>query len=413
MGGVQRVVKWTKYLPQYGWQPHILTVKPIRYYAYDETLLKEAAGSPIYRTGSFDPTRILAKLKKPDFTEKKRAVSQGSFWASGIRQFFIPDSKIGWYPFAWRKLVQLIRQVQPDAILSTSPPLTAHLLGMKAKVRFNLPWLADFRDYWLGGEFVYTPTGIHRFLHRKLAVRALQTADAVVSVSDPIQQSLLKIKASAAQKYFVIPNGFDPDDFEKVQPKNNSEKLFLYMGSLGGANDPGPFFRALGQLGQRNPAVLKNWKILFIGQPLAPQNLPAHVAEQVEFVPYVTHPAAIGYLKAAAALLFTLSANVNPGFVTGKIFEYIASGKPIFAISPAGVEATKILQEYNFGRVITDFNIDHISAELGSFLETDFGSASGKSIERLRSRYSRKKQTQKLASVLDRLEKTGQKSQNG
>jgi len=403
MGGVQRATKWVKYFPAFGWQPHVVTVKDIDYYAHDITLLEDVRNRSIYRTGSFDPARVLAKFRRRDPINSEKKTDFSRKGVGVARRFFIPDSKIGWYPFAWRKLVHLVKRIQPDAVISTSPPLTAHLLGMKVKKKFGIPWVADFRDYWLGGEYLYTPTFLHRCLHKKWAQDVIRTADAVVSVSEPIRQSFLSMGAADTEKFYDIPNGFDLDDFRKVAPEKFPKKTLLYLGSLGGANDPSLFFRAVKDLFRRHSAVLSDWQFVFVGEGISTVSIPPEIQGSLLFMPYVSHEKAIALLKGASALLFTLSADVNPGMVTGKIFEYIASGKPIFAISPEGVVATKMLRSYNFGRLITDFNPGIISKELERFLGDDFEKESPAQFSRFQEIYSRKNQTKKLAAVLDQI----------
>ncbi len=402
MGGVQRAAKWAKYFPAFGWRPHIVTVKDIEYYAHDATLLEGVGSGSIYRTGSFDPARFLAKFRRRNSTDSGERATFSRKGIAAARQFFIPDSKIGWYPFAWRKLVQLAERIRPDAVISTSPPLTAHLLGMRLKKKFQIPWVADFRDYWLGGEYLYMPTFLHRYLHKKWARDVVQTADAIIAISEPIRQSFLSLDSAHAEKFYEIPNGFDPDDFRRIAPEKLPEKSLLYLGSLGGANDPSPFFRALKNL-QKNPTDLSDWQFLFVGEGISALTVPPEIGEMLQFVPYVSHDKAIALLKGASALLFTLSADVNPGMVTGKIFEYIASGKPIFAISPEGVVATKMLRSYNFGTVITDFNPEVISRELEDFLKTDWEKKSPAPPGIFQETYSRKNQTQKTAAVLNQI----------
>jgi len=410
MGGVQRAAKWTKYLPSFGWQPHIVTVKDIEYYAHDLTLLEDVRCGTIYRTESFDPARVLARFRRRNPIDSKEKMTFSRKGVDAARRLFIPDSKIGWYPFAWRKLVLLAERIRPDAVISTSPPLTAHLLGMKFRKKFQIPWVADFRDYWLGGEYLYAPTFLHHYLHKKWARDVVKTADAVISISEPIRRSFLSMDSADAEKFYDIPNGFDPDDFQRIAPEKLPRKSLLYLGSLGGANDPSLFFRALKNLTRKNPAILLDWKFLFVGKGISAVAVPPEIGDRLQFVPYVSHSKAIAFLKGALALLFTLSANVNPGMVTGKIFEYIGSGKPIFAISPEGVVATELLRSYNFGTLITDLNPEVIADKLEDFLRIDWGEKSPASLRGFQEMYSRKNQTEKLIDVLDQI--TSEKTRN-
>ncbi len=192
MGGVQRVAKWVKFLPRFGWAPHILTVQPIRYHAFDASLLAEVDGIPVTRTESLDPARLAKRFfpRSENAAVPAQSVSSSGRLQKWLRFLLLPDSKIGWYPIAVRTARRLIDTLQPEAIISTSPPLTAHLVALHIKKSFGLPWVADFRDGWLGGEYVPTPTALHRFFHRRWARQVLKQADTVLAVSEPILKSL-------------------------------------------------------------------------------------------------------------------------------------------------------------------------------------------------------------------------------
>ena len=403
MGGVQRVTKWAKYLPQFGWQPYIVTVKNIQYYAYDPTLLEDVPNCFVYRTGSFDPARILAKFRKHKSDIKNEKLFFPKWGTHATRQFFLPDSKIGWYPFAWRKLVQIAGCIHPEVVISTSPPLTAHLLGMRFHKSYSVPWVVDFRDYWLKGEYVHFPTAIHRYFHERWAKNVVQLADAVITISDPIRQSFLSLDTDHQNKFYNIFNGFDPGDFEKVVPEKFSKKTLLYVGSTGGANDPTPFFRGIENLLKRKPKALQEWQILFVGQSISELAIPKNIRPFLQFVPYLPHKKAVAFLKGATALIFTLAPDVNSGMVTGKIFEYIASARPIFAIVPERTTATELLQSYNFGELITNFDEMTISEKLENFLKRDFTTEGPKSSKIFKQKYSRKYQTETLANILNKV----------
>ena len=400
MGGVQRVVKWAKYLPQFGWEPHILSVKPIRYYAYDSSLLEEIQGISIDRTESWDLARLAERFfrkKAPRSSPKSPSVFPGQ---TRVRPFFLPDSKIGWYPFARKSGIRFIQKIRPDAILTTSPPLTAHLVGLELKKKSALPWVADFRDYWLGGEYVHVPTPLHAYFHRRWARQVLRRADAVVAISEPILESLRIFEPNAPSKFHFLPNGFDPADLRDLKPLNFPKKTLLYLGTLGGANHPGLFFEGLRLLVRQNKAALEGWEILFWGQPLKTVEIPAEIRPWIRRVPYTSHRESLAALLGAAGLLFFLAPTVNRGMVTGKIFEYVAAGRPIFAVLPSDTAAATILEQYGYGKTVTKLNAQAVAHQLEEFLSGKFKPRNDSKWNELKESFSRKKQTEKLAAIL-------------
>src|SRR3990172_4970802 len=170
MGGTQRVAKFAKYLPEFDWQPYIVTVKNIAYYSYDETLIKDIAKVKVIRTGSFDPQRlfyILNKFKKKQasaagLSPKKRKLNQVLNW------LLIPDTKILWLPFVLFHAVKIIKRENIKHIITTSPPHSVHLAGFLLKIFFGIKWFADFRDGWISGNFQSEPTFFHRWANRRL-----------------------------------------------------------------------------------------------------------------------------------------------------------------------------------------------------------------------------------------------------
>jgi len=219
MGGVQRVTKLAKYLPRFGWEPVILTVKPIAYYAYDPTLLDDLRDVPIYRAASLDPARLLGLISKkalPARTKPDGIVGRAA-------RYLLPvDSKSPWLPFAYQLGKRIVRSYDPDLIFSTAPPLSAHLVGLFLKKKFNLPLVIDFRDPYLN---IVTPTRLHRSIQKYAFQLVKHSADGFVSVTAKFAEAL---GITAA----VIENGFDPADFT-VEPETRDTRFTIgYMGAF-------------------------------------------------------------------------------------------------------------------------------------------------------------------------------------
>ncbi len=328
MGGVQRVTKLAKYLKRFGWEPVLLTVKPIAYYAYDHTLLDDLRDIPIYRAASLDPARLLRLISK-------KAIPAGTkpegIFGRAVRFFLPVDSKSPWVPFAYQLGKRIVRSYDPDLIFSTAPPLSAHLVGLLLKKKFNLPLILDFRDPYLN---LITPTPLHRSIQEKAFEWAKRSADGFVSVTAKFAEAL-GIKA------VVIENGFDPADFTVEPQKKDARFTIGYMGAFIEREESLiSFIQAL----QRIPGV-----VLKIAGYVNP-SLIAQFGNTVEYCGYLSHRAAIAFIKSCDLLwLTTIERPALPPSMTGKLFEYMATGKPILATVRGENEITQYLRQYRLG----------------------------------------------------------------
>ncbi|MBN2417439.1 glycosyltransferase [bacterium] len=353
MGGVQRVSKFIKYLPQFGWHPAAVTVKPVSYYAVDPSLLREIHHCPVHRTGSLDPARITRLLSGNSVIPDTRTTPSAGFPAllkRVIDRASIPDTKTGWVPFAALKGCHLLKNRGFSAILTTSPPLSGHLPGLVLARMLHFPWVADFRDHWLTESLVGGKAGeVHRTARRQLARWIVESADAVIAVSDPIRSSLASLSRTGAARMITIPNGFDPDDFEGKTAAAHARFTITYCGTMSSLLDPEPFFRAFALALERRPDIRERISIRLVGR--ATDIDPGAVVRRwgadccTELRGYVSHDEAVSEMISADLLLFMLPDTCSSGMATGKVYEYLASGRPILAFSGA-CEARRILAEH-------------------------------------------------------------------
>ena len=351
MGGVQRATKFVRYLTDFGWNPTIVTVKDILYYAKDTSLLDEVKKNTIVRTGSLDPARLVYLLSKVVFKKKENQsdqfqTNQSTFMNSVpflTKYLFYPDSKKLWIPFAQNRLNQLQKKQEYQAIFSTAPPISAHLLAAKT----NFPWIADFRDYWTIGDGIYTPTKWHQKKYEKIMGMITQRASKIIAVSEPISESIRQsANKNDRNKIIVIPNGFDPNDFEITIPQKFDRFTFVYSGNLNQKRSPDNFFRALDLVLNENPKLQDKINCCFIGKhfDLKISTIPEKIKNNVTFKDYVPHKRSLSYTLGANVLLLFLSSDSAEGVVTGKVFEYLGTQKPILAIIPKTVAAYNLLK---------------------------------------------------------------------
>ena len=362
--GVQRALKFVKYLPQFGWEPIVLTVENPDSPVDDDSLLNDIPkGTKVYKTKSLEPFEIYKKMtgKKSDAKipgdilindKNSSTITKLSKW---IRlNAFIPDAKIGWKRFAVKKGVEIIKKENIDLIFTTSPPQTVSLIGKKLAKITGVKWIADFRDPWM--EIVYYQNVKRNFITLKidssLEKSVFKNADSVVTISSDMIR-LFKTKAPN-QKFHLIPNGYDDSDFNQTENTINKNFTIAYTGSISKDRVPLALFSALNRL--VNNDGIKNIKLDFAGRyceeftnGIAKYNL-NEISGLKGFVP---HNKSTQILKNADCLLLVID-NVpnNKGFLTGKIFEYMGTKKPIFAIGPVNGDAHVFLKETNSGEMV-------------------------------------------------------------
>ena len=402
--GVQRVLKFAKYLPFFGWRPIVLTVKNGEYPALDETLLLDVpADLSVYKTASLEPFALYRKLtgKRSDdriatFVLTEESSNLGHRFATFVRgNLFIPDARIGWKPFAQKTANRLVREHDIDLIFSTAPPMSTHLIGKSVAKQTARPWVADFRDPWTD-VFYYHSLKRGKLavaFDKRLEVSVLKSANAVVTVS-PTLAELFEAKAS--NHCHVIPNGYDEEDFRSIPPlPDDGKKHFVHAGHLAGNQNPTGLWTALQKLIQ-SPTLVKPLQLDFYG------SIHANVRQSLEdfglldhcaFHGYIPHDELVAVMKRAALLYFVVpETSYAKGIPTSKLFDYMGAGRPILGIGPEDGDAAEFLKESQAGRVL------NTPDEILNFLTTVLSDNSPYTSRQTDS-FTRKHLTEKLANV--------------
>lgn len=406
--GVQRWLKFSKYLPEFGYDPIVITVNPEKaeYPIKDHTLEQDVrADQIVYRTncsGLYEyykqltnaqsaPYSGFANEGKPNLKQKIARFIRGNF--------FLPDARKGWNRHAYRQAVEIIRTQKIDAIITTGPPMSTHLVGQKLKKQFGLHWIADFRDPWTDIYYYNKmyPTPLAKAIDRKYERNVLLQADQVITVSDYIRQQLkAKSPAIKPDKIKVIANGFDAEDFEQTVPK---EPIFTitYTGTMASDYTIDSFIHSVKKL----PAE-QNFRLRFIGK-IAPEisnKLTEQLGKHVEFHPFVPHAEAIRYMQSSSLLLLIIpNIEGSKGNLTGKLFEYIGSGTSILCLGPTDGNAAAIIRECEAGETFEYDDQNGIHAYLHARLR-DFTPQLPGTDNAAIHRYSRKALTRLLAQTL-------------
>ncbi len=360
LSGVQRTAKFLKYLPRYGWESTVVTCRPHGYFAYDDSLLREVeeAGVTIHRTASWDPTRLFGRRATVGMPREsvRRRLSALSQWV------FIPDNKAGWMRPALGQALKIVGDKSYDLIYSSAPPYSSHLAAARLAQKTGLPLVLDFRDDWVGNPRHIYPTPWHRALSTRLEGCALKAADRVVVIGNAIGDSLAARHPGvlAPENVRVIPQGFDPADFDaepRIPGLTMDPKVFtlLYSGVFYHAQSPEPFLRGLAALADRKPALRQRLRAVFTGLlPAFAKTLAAqlHIEDMIHHTGYLPHEEAVSGLLAADVLWMTIGrADGSERIWTGKLYEYFGSGKPVLGLAPEGV-ARKALKEYGASTIV-------------------------------------------------------------
>ncbi|MAM04894.1 MAG: glycosyl transferase family 1 [Flavobacteriales bacterium] len=367
-GGVQRWLKTIKYLRQYKWEPIVFTVNNSDISLYDDSLLYDVPdGIEVISSNIWEPFslyRIFTGKKdekiNPGFLSKKKGVSflnNLSIWIRG--NFFIPDAKMFWYNPAIKTISRYLQNNKVDAIVSTGPPHTTHLIALFIKKKFDIPWLADFRDPWTNIDF-YDKLKLTKWAdkrHRRLEMNVLLNANKLVTVSESWAKDFLNI---CGIKPDVITNGYDPADFNKAGKVKLDKKFTLvHIGSLNKDRNPFNFWKALKDVIIQMPEILSDLEIQLIGP------IDISVKDELEkykllditkLVDSLPHKKVIKQLIKSQVLLLFLNnvSNIN-GVIPGKMYEYIGAKRPILCIGKKSGDASTIIKKTKSG-VVVDFN---------------------------------------------------------
>lgn len=415
--GVQRWLKMSKYLPEYGWQPVIYTTENAEYPIIDHSLEKDVAPNiEVIRRPINEPYSAYKKFLginkeetvKMGFIQEKEKnkswKSDLSLWVRG--NFFIPDARCGWVKPSVRFLKEYLNEHPVDAIISTGPPHSMHLIALKLKEALGLPWIADFRDPWTEIDY-YNDLHLTAWAdrkHHRLEQEVLTKADKVVTVAPDGARRLGRL---GNRNVRTIYNGFDRDD-DAQTPVNLSEQFTItYLGVLSKIQNPSNLWQALAELIKEDSGFDKNLKINMIGQidsavvsSINENGLTQHVA----YSPYMPHDQVSAVHRSSTLLLLLLMPDSEPrakGLLTGKLFEYMASGRPILCIGPEDGDAARILRETGAGQTISFEDKEKMKEALKNlyqkYLENTLEGNTNPKVEN----YSRQVMTQQYAALLN------------
>jgi hypothetical protein len=413
--GVQRWLKFVKYLREFGWEPFVYAPENPEYPSEDLSFEKDIPpGLEILKTPIWEPYDIYRKLSgrkgekiNAGFISENRKSGwkdKLSIWVRG--NFLIPDPRKFWIKPSVNFLTDHLKKNPVDAIVSTGPPHSMHLIGLELKKQFpKISWIADFRDPWTNIDFYndLNLTCLADKIHHRLERKVVRSADCVLVVSSDMKR---EYQALHPKRIELITNGYDADDLEVTALQPDKKFSLSHIGTLNTARNPKTLWKVLGELSKEHADFSQDLQINLIGKT------DFSVIEEVKNkglllnlnkIDYVSHNEAVILQKSSQILLLLIDNSANAkGILTGKFFEYLAAQRPILAIGPTDGDVAEVLRETNAGAIV-DFDDEAKTKELIKNFYNKFKSGnlkiSSKSIEK----YSRKALTEQLAVVLDDL----------
>lgn len=411
--GVQRWVKFAKYLRQYGWEPIIYTPENPEYPSIDHSFEKDIpADITVLKTPIWEPYNVYRNLTG----KKNQAINAGfisenkkqgwkdklSIWIRG--NFLIPDPRRFWIKPSVGFLSDYLKENPVDAIITTGPPHSMHLIGMGLKKNFpSLPWVADFRDPWTNIDFYkdLNLTWLADKIHHKLEREVIQNADTVLVVSRGMEEEFAPMKPKKLQ---VITNGYDESDVQVGTLALDGRFSISHIGTLNAARNPRIVWKVLSEICAENVDFKKDLQIQLVGKVdfSVLEDIQSYgLQEQLLKIDYLSHSEAIAKQNSSQVLMLLINQSGNAkGILTGKFFEYLAAKRPILAVGPTDGDAAVVLNETGAG-VMVDFADEQAAkpAILKYYNQYKKGALSvqSESVER----FSRRSLTGELAGLLD------------
>lgn len=412
-GGVQRWLKMTKYLPEFGWTPIIYTPSNGESPVEDQSLLKEVhpqvevIQSPIWEpygfykkfTGKKKSEKVYSGFindKKESFTQKLSVFIRGNF--------FIPDARKFWIKPGAKFLSDYLSKNKVDAIISTGPPHTTHLIANAVAKKNNIPWIADFRDPWTNIDF-YDQLRLTSWAdkkHRRLEQLVLKDATKIITVSQHWSEDFKKLSNREVE---VIRNGFDHADFGQNTHQLDNKFSICHIGSMNKDRNPDTLWKVLANK-IKDQTFADKLVIKLIGQVdhSILQSIEQHgLTPYLQNIAFMPHADAITELEKSQVLLLPINDTPNSlGVVPGKIYEYLGARRPVIGIGPLQGDSAAILADSGAGKMF-DYSDEtsmttYVDDLFNQYLTGNLSVAEGEIMK-----YSRKNMAKKYSELLEDL----------
>ncbi len=387
-GGCQRTLKLVRYLEPAGWLSTVVTTRDQDYWILDPTLEEEIpASAEVVRVGGLTAGKLLGIFSRAGApvqeTQSRRRAGPFRLLRSLQRWMVLPDAYRPWASAAARAADARIRQGGIDALWTTSSPESSHLAGLGLKEKHRLPWVADFRDPWVGRVTYRPPTPWHDARHRRMERRVVSAADRVTLVSEAMVALYRERYPEIDPARFVfLPNGFDSDDWRRAdleaaarggtrRPDAPRRFVLLHAGQLAHRPTVRTLLAAARLAMERDPEARSELRVRFIGgnEEIGPRERERYgLGDALEFLPSQPHIKSLVSMRSAGALLLLGHGGAADSLLyTGKLYEYLSSGRPVLGILDEG-PAAGLIRESGAGPVISPGDVEGAARALLGWL---------------------------------------------
>jgi len=375
--GVQRWLKFVKYLPEFGVEPIVYIPENPTYPLQDPKLLDEVPqGVTVLKKKITEPyawASVFSKNKTKKISsgiipnkKKQSFLERLMLWTRG--NLFIPDARVLWVKPSVAYLQRYIKENGIDTVITTGPPHSLHLIGMHLKEKTGIRWVADFRDPW-------TTIGYHKALklsdyaaqkHKDLERKVMQEADFLLVTSQTTQK---EFEAITSKPIHVITNGYDVENVNRLPL---DEKFSLaHIGSFLSERNPRILWKALSELIKEEPGFKEHFELKLIGatsQEVLETIEEFRLSPYVNNLGYVSHQEAVQQQRSSQVLLLVeIDSEETKSIIPGKLFEYMVSERPILAIGPEDADFAGIIKQTNTGVFALYDNKDLVKETLLSY----------------------------------------------
>lgn len=409
--GVQRWLKFVKYLREFDIEPVVYVPENAHYPLIDKSSESEIPkGIKVIKKNIFEPyafasllsgsqtktisTGIIEDEAKQGFLQKLMLYIRGNF--------FIPDARKFWIKPSVKFLSDFLKEENIDTVITTGPPHSVHLIGFKLKEKFNINWLADFRDPWtnIGYHSKLKLTEKSKSKHLELERKVLEAADEIIVTSYTTREEFSK---KTSKPVHLITNGFDDEKIGEVQP--SEDFLISHVGSLLSGRNPENLWQSLGDLVKENKDFRDHLKLEITGaisSQVKHSILAAGLEPFVSFNDYVSHNEALKIQRRSRVLLLLeIDSEETRGIIPGKLFEYLVAKRPILAVGPKDWDAARIISETSAGKSFEYHQQPEIKSyilELFNLFKNNAGTLASGDINE----YHRRSLTEKLAKIIQK-----------
>lgn len=396
-----------------GIEPVVLTVKDGTFQSIDESLLEDVpANLKVTKTKSFEVFKIInslsgGKKNQPSVgmigLEKGGLLNKIKLYVRA--NYFIPDMRKGWNKYALKAAEEIIEREKIDAIYSTGPPHSSHLIALALKKKYSLPWITDLRDPWVNIYYnkVFPRTNSTIAKDQKLEDSVIKTTDHIITVSEGLKQEF----AGRNENISVIYNGYDEDDFVRNSKEKSTRFVISYIGNFKPNQQVSELWEALSELATENADFGKDLQIQLVGN--VDSNIirsikDSRLENNLHQLPFQAHKRAVELMMNSSVLLFIIPKTTgNHLILTGKLFEYLATGTPLLSIGPVDGNASAIISECEHAPMMDYTDKAAIKKEINRLYNNWKTDSEEVILNEQVKTYSRKGQTEKLAKIIQSL----------